>query len=159
SVTDTHCRWLLERCVAAGLEVVVWQMTQDVSVPCFLCTLVDRDAKTYFPRRASGSGCHPYRRIALMRAITEALQSRLPFTAGGRDDAYWSVYKGSRADDEAGRASSYALLAEAACIDFDDVAEAPRMSSIEALLEWIVGKLADAGLAEIVVVDLTRTEI
>ena len=33
-----------------------------------------------------GAGCHPSRRIALLRALTEAAQSRLTYISGARDD-------------------------------------------------------------------------
>jgi YcaO-like protein with predicted kinase domain len=160
SVTDPDCSWLLDRCLKAGLEVVVWHTTQELPVPCFLCVLFDRNANTFYPQRASGSGCHPYRRIALSRAITEALQTRLTLIAGGRDDAYWSVYRhGLRADDEAGRTWGDQVVREAACLDFEDVPEAPAMISIEALLDWVIEQLAGAGLSEVVRVDLTQSDM
>jgi ribosomal protein S12 methylthiotransferase accessory factor len=160
SVTDPNCRWLVGRCREAGLDVAAWYTTQEMPVPCFACVVFDRNARTFYPQRASGSGCHPYRRIALSRAITEALQSRLTFIAGGRDDAYWSLYRdGLRADDEAGRIWGEAEVAEAACLDFEDVPEAPPMTSIEASLEWVLEKLAGVGFGEAIVVDLTQTQI
>jgi ribosomal protein S12 methylthiotransferase accessory factor len=160
SVTDPSCRWLLDRCQEAGLDVVVWHTTQEVPVPCFACTVFDRNAKTFYPQRASGSGCHPYRRIALSRAITEALQSRLTLIAGGRDDVYWATYHdGLRVDDDAGRAWSDALLSETASVDFDDVSEAQPAASIEALLDWVLAQLAAARLEDVVVVDLTQKQL
>ena len=159
SVTDPNCRWLLDRCREAGLETTVWHTTQEVPVPCFACVVVDRNAKTFYPQRASGSGCHPYRRIALSRAITEALQSRLTAIAGGRDDAYWSVYRDVlRADDPKGRTWG-AETDEAARLDFEDVPEALPMLSIEALLDGVLDALVRAGLGEVIVVDLTRAQI
>ena len=85
-MTDEHCRWLLRKCREAGLEVVVWHAASKLRLPCFVCTLFDRHGNTCYLHRASGSGCHLYRRIALSRAITEALQSRLTHIVGGRDD-------------------------------------------------------------------------
>ena len=160
SVTDPNCRWVLEKCRQAGLEVVVWSTTQDLAVPCFMCTLFDRHGNTYYPQRASGSGCHPYRRIALSRAITEALQSRLTHIAGGRDDMYWSLYQsGLRVDDEAGRLWGDALIGERDPIAFEEVPEAPALASIEALLAWVLDALTTQGFAQVVVVDLTQHRI
>ena len=160
SVTDPNCRWLLERCREAGLEVIAWHVTQEVPVPCFACAVFDRNARTFYPQRASGSGAHPYRRIALSRAITEALQSRLTFIAGGRDDVRWSLYQeGLRADDASGRSWGDSVSEEAACLDFDELPEAPPMPSIEALLGWALEALAGAGLGEVIVVDLTQARI
>jgi len=159
TVDDPDCTWLLARCAAAGLDVVVWHTAQDLGVPSFTCTLFDRDHRTCFPHRASGSGCHPYRRIALSRAITEALQCRLTHIAGGRDDMHWSLYRhGLRVEGAAGRAWADALLAETATVDWKDIPEAPAMTTIAALLDWTTCALADQGLEQVIVVDLTRSE-
>ncbi len=160
SVSDVHCRWLLERCRDAGLEVIVWCATNDVMLPCFVCTLFDRRGNTYYPHRATGSGCHPYRRIALSRAITEALQSRLTHITGGRDDMYWSVYRDHlRVDDEAGRAWGDSLVREPECIAFDSVQEAAPMAEIDTLLDWVLEVLRSKGFLQVIVVDLTQSQI
>jgi YcaO-like protein with predicted kinase domain len=160
SVTDLNCRWLLDKCTEAGLEVAVWCASQEMEVPCFVCTLFDRHGRTHYPQRATGSGCHPFRRIALSRAITEALQSRLTLIAGGREDLYWSVYRDRlRVDDEAGRSWGDFLANEPQRIAFEDVAEAAPMTSIDALLGWTVGVLRAKGFAQIIVVDLAQRQI
>jgi YcaO-like protein with predicted kinase domain len=159
SVTDPNCRWVLDLCREAGLEVVVWSTTRDLAVPCFMCTLFDSHGNTFYPQRASGSGCHPYRRIALSRALTEAVQSRLTVIAGGRDDMYWSLYqRGLRVDDAAGRAWSDSLIGEPEPIVFEEVPEAPALASIEALLAWVLDALKAQGSAQVVVVDLTQQQ-
>ena len=53
-----------------------------------------------------------------------------------------------RADDEAGRIWGEAEVAEAACLDFEGVPEAPPMMSIEALLKWVLEMLAGVGFDE-----------
>jgi len=160
SVTDVHCRWLLDRCRDAGLDVVVWYATQSLFLPCFVCTVLDSHGNTYYPHRASGSGCHPYRRIALARALTEALQSRLTHITGGRDDMYWSLYRDKlRVDDEAGRDWGKVLLDEPECVDYDDVPEAMRMTQIDELLDWVLGILRSQGFSQAIRVDLTQSQI
>src|SRR5438093_6424733 len=41
----------------------------------------------------AGMGCHPARQIALLRALTEAAQSRLTAIAGSRDDIHRGDYE------------------------------------------------------------------
>jgi ribosomal protein S12 methylthiotransferase accessory factor YcaO len=78
SVDDPDCRDALDRFERAGVTVAVWDLDSQVGLPVYECLIVDSDddaAWTQVP--ASGCGCHPTRGIALLRALTEAAQSRL----------------------------------------------------------------------------------
>ncbi len=160
SVDDTHCRRLLDRCRDAGLDIVVWYVTQNLVLPCFVCTIFDSQANTLYPQRASGAGCHPYRRVAFARAVTEALQSRLTHVVGGRDDMHWSLYRGGlNVDDEKGRNWGNALLDEPERVAFADVPQAAAMPGIDALLDWVLATLRSQGFAQAILVDLTQAGI
>lgn len=58
--------------------------TGPTGVPCFIAFLSDEES----PGRYYGAGCHPIRSTALLRALTEAAQSRLGHIAGSRDDLF-----------------------------------------------------------------------
>src|SRR5439155_960795 len=75
SVDDSTCRALLDRSAAARIDVAVWETTTDVQVPSFLCQIADLVGERP-GSGAHGMGCHPDRRIALCRALTEAAQCR-----------------------------------------------------------------------------------
>jgi ribosomal protein S12 methylthiotransferase accessory factor len=93
TVQDADCGRLLSLFEAADVAVAVWDVTSDIDVAAFYCTIVDRTALTMHPiHAATGMGCHPNRRIALIRALTEAAQSRLTVTIGSRDDVGWTDY-------------------------------------------------------------------
>ena len=159
-VSDQHCKWLIEKCAAAGVRLAAWHVSQTLPLPCFMCTAFDSHGRTFYPQRASGFGCHPYRRIALARAITEALQSRLTLIAGGRDDLFWSQYKSAvRIDNDVGKAWVRNLEAEPEYIDFEDTPEAPRVRTINELLDWVLAALLDEGLSQAIVVDLTQESL
>ena len=69
----------------AGLELNVRFQENAFGVPYFMATI--SDLKTQNPIYFSGGyGCHYNPEVALVRAITEAFQSRLSFIHGGRDD-------------------------------------------------------------------------
>lgn len=69
----------------AGLELVVRYAANDLGMPYFMAAVVDHElANPVFIH--GGYGCHTVKAIALMRAVTEAIQSRLSFIHGGRDD-------------------------------------------------------------------------
>jgi ribosomal protein S12 methylthiotransferase accessory factor len=81
---------LVDRLTTAGFAVALWDTTTDVGVPVLLAALVDAER----PRSAPGlgSGCHPDRTVAALRALTEAAQTRAIAIAGTRDDLSSDLY-------------------------------------------------------------------
>jgi ribosomal protein S12 methylthiotransferase accessory factor YcaO len=93
-----------------------------------VCLVYDDRGSTFYQQRASGSGCHPYRRIALSRAITEALQSRLTHISGVRDDVYWSSYRHDlRTDEPSTKRWIGEVQSEPECVEFSKVVDACPM--------------------------------
>lgn len=93
TIRDANCRHLLAALDAAGVAYGLYDMTSDLAVPGFACTIVDREASGWRTLPAfSGYGCHPAPEVSLMRAITEAIQSRLTHISGSRDDIFWADY-------------------------------------------------------------------
>ena len=87
TVDHPDCRDALERFERAGVAVAVWEITGRVELPAFECLIANRDNDPLWPQiPATGFGCHPVRHIALLRALTEAAQSRLTSISGARDD-------------------------------------------------------------------------
>jgi ribosomal protein S12 methylthiotransferase accessory factor len=76
---------LLAACDAARVMVMVFDITSDLGVPAFAARLFDMaNPET---GTAVGYGCHLDTEVALVRAITEAVQSRVVVqVAGSRDD-------------------------------------------------------------------------
>ncbi len=69
----------------AGFELVVRHMDNPLGLPYFVAAVID-DLHVDPLYISGGYGCHCYKGIALMRAVTEAVQSRLSYIHGGRDD-------------------------------------------------------------------------
>lgn len=80
---------LLDRFFQAGMHVQIVDMSGPTGLPCFEAWLDHPDG----PALTRGSGCHPSRTTALIRALTEAAQSRLTYIAGSRDDIPRPVYR------------------------------------------------------------------
>lgn len=81
---------LLDRFSRAGMELQIVDMSGPTGLPCFEVWLDHPDG----PALTRGSGCHPSRSTALIRALTEAAQSRLTYIAGSRDDIPRQIYQG-----------------------------------------------------------------
>lgn len=157
TVDEPTCREILETFERADVGVAVWEITTDVGIPSFLCAITDRKEdrlRLLYP--SAGTGCHPARHIALLRALTEAAQSRLTFIAGSRDDAIRSKYERSR-DPDALRQYRAQLLPAGPMRSFRDV-PTWNAETFDEDIAWELGRLRSAGFRQVVIVDLTKPE-
>ncbi|MCX8169932.1 MAG: YcaO-related McrA-glycine thioamidation protein, partial [Candidatus Methanomethyliaceae archaeon] len=77
----------LKKFERAGIKVYIKEIPSDIEIPTIAVTLDDE--KTKDPALLSlGVGCHLIPEIALIRALTEAAQSRLTTIHGTREDTY-----------------------------------------------------------------------
>ena len=138
------------------MSVTIWDMTSDIGIPAFICRIAERRQPPVVTEYdAEGMGCHPDRNVALLRALTEAAQSRLGFISGARDDpAGWEYAEG--ANEEVPSASAADLAGEA---DRDFTA-VPVFDgdSFDADVAWELTALRAAGISEVVAVDLTHED-
>ncbi len=155
TVRDAGCRGVLDRLRAAGVHVTVWDLTSDVGVPVYGAAILED------PREPSwrglglyqGFGCHLDARIAVSRALCEAVQTRLTYIAGSRDDFFPFDYA---------RATDAELLAGI----WDDLHAPAREpvamrgdragATFEDDVTTIVERLRATGSGRVVVVDLGR---
>ena len=152
TVDDSTSADLIERLRRAGLDVTVWDVTSDVGVACFHCLLMGRDDDEVEPE--FGAGCHPAREVALLRALTEAVQARTTFIAGSRDDFSPAFY--SAAARKLRVQACRELLASNSCKQtFQDV---PNFASdrLDQDIAQTLERLQRVGINQVVVVDLTK---
>jgi YcaO-like protein with predicted kinase domain len=84
---------LLQKISSANLNLQIFNMTSDVEIPTFFATLAEPE--TMVPRCALGigMGTHAFPEVAISRAISEAVQTRLTKITGTRDDILPHRYK------------------------------------------------------------------
>jgi YcaO-like protein with predicted kinase domain len=88
---DAGIKRLVDLIRQAGLELFLWNMTDRCDMPCYLaeiCDFADHATTPY----AQGAACHLDSSIAIQKALAEAMQVRLTYIAGGRDDLDWADY-------------------------------------------------------------------
>ena len=107
--------------------------------------------------RSYGFGSHLSPGIALSRALTEAVQTRLTYISGSRDDIFRHEYQRNR-DPDLIAAIWHEVTSTPSTIRFD-----ARMSLSGDTFEDDVARLLDSvravGIKQVVVVDLTRPEV
>jgi YcaO-like protein with predicted kinase domain len=155
SIHDPVLIELLDRLSRARLHVRLWEASSDIDVPVFVCLLAGTDADDADPE--FGAGCHPRPAVAALRALLEAVQARLTFVAGSRDDIGGELYEPARRARR--RREALRWLSEPSperpfAIDPDAGA-----ASAAAELEITLGALAARGLRNVAAVELTRAEI
>jgi YcaO-like protein with predicted kinase domain len=155
TVDDRVCVTMLERLTNAKILPAVWETTSDTAIPSFYCTIVDEKSASWrasYP--CSGSGCHPTREVALLRAITEAAQSRLTMIAGSRDDTPRSDY------DRVGAADRIrSILADNPPVRNFRTVPTFVSDALEQDVEWLLGCLQSSNCPTVVIVDLTRRDL
>ncbi len=155
-IDDPECREIVDRIHAADLELAIWETTSNVGVPAFYGFAINPDTQS--PEHVgAGAGCHPSKAIALSRTLTEAVQTRLTYISGSRDDLFEDEYS------EAGLAEKHqsirSLIAgEVARRQFGDVEEF-LASDLESDLDWLLERLDAAGISEVISVDLKIEDI
>jgi YcaO-like protein with predicted kinase domain len=94
TIEDPLIRQLLRRIEAAGFRARAWSLANETGLPAVLCILFNREQCFDGIAPAGGSGCHPNARVAFLRALLEAVQSRAGLVAGARDDLKPQDYVG-----------------------------------------------------------------
>jgi ribosomal protein S12 methylthiotransferase accessory factor len=157
SVDDPKFRALMEAIERAGVALAVWNVTGDIEVPTFTVRLAERDeASVLAVAVPEGGGAHPTKEIALLRALMEAVQSRVTMIVGAREDLDRRHYRQDNSRQPGGWRAR--ILDGPAPADFGDV---PTNSTthFEEDLELLLGKLERAGIRRVIAVDLTREEL
>jgi ribosomal protein S12 methylthiotransferase accessory factor len=158
SVDDPNCRTLLAKFGEAGMAARLWDLTTEIGIAVFLCDIRDdREGDPRRLRRFHGAGCHPERRIALTRALTEAAQTRLTYIAGIRDDLLPAEYE-EPPTAEIVDALLDALREENPALSFHDTPSFAADDLGEDLRREL-GCLRRAGTPRVVAVDLTRPDL
>ncbi len=157
SVEHPICQELLGKFERAGLSVAVWDITSDIAIAAFACFIVSRNDKTMWHCSvAVGYGCHPARRIALLRALTEAAQVRLTVISGLRDDLRRESYD-TLLDPDRITAIRQRISSSTAARPFHEIPDYDA-DTFEEDVEWELKCIRKAGVRRVVIFDLTKSE-
>jgi len=159
TIDDPACLEILARYEAAGIDVQVRDLTTDVGLPVIRCSIAERSPDPWRPSPSyAGTGCHPAREIALMRALTEAAQNRLTVISGSRDDVDRVAFDRYLHPDTAARAQARHARDTVSGRAFGSVPSVAA-ETLDADVELELRHLRDAGVDRVALVDLTRPEI
>jgi putative methanogenesis marker protein 1 len=158
TIDDLRCRDIIGRFMGANIEVGIWDITSSIGIPAFLCRIlpnVESDMSGIRP--ASGMGCHLSKDIALLRAITEAAQSRLTFISGGRDDLKREDYTRFLSIEEYYKWHRLIVCASEPLKNYRAI-KGCEGTTFNSDLNALLGALRSNGILEAIVIDLTKEE-
>ncbi|WP_415400621.1 YcaO-like family protein [Tateyamaria sp. SN3-11] len=151
TVRDAGCRTVIDALHAAGMSVGVWDMTGDVGVATFHC--LTTDTRVSGGHSGGGAGTHLSRDVALLRALTEAVQVRTNYITGARDDLRHDEYTPAGIAQK--NRYAHELMAAPCTVHFDDV-PTRLCDTLEGDLDTVLTRLGAVGITEVIAVDLTQ---
>jgi ribosomal protein S12 methylthiotransferase accessory factor len=147
---------LLDKFTNAGIEVIIKDITSDIGVPTIAA--VSDDIQLKDPTLLTiGMGTHTSAKIALLRALTEVAQSRLTQIHGAREDTEVADFRRKIGYERTRRLNKYWFEADRD----EDFTTIPSRDTDDFLTDIrnVVDALGNAGLNNVIVVDLTRPDI
>lgn len=147
---------LLRKFAEAKVEVTVRDITSDLGIPT--CAAVADDALLRDPRLLTiGMGTHTSARIAFLRALTEVAQSRLTQIHGAREDTTTADVRTRMGYERVRRMNRYWFEADSE-VPFSAIPSGEHDDFLKDI-GAVVSALKKAGMARVLVADLTRPEI
>jgi YcaO-like protein with predicted kinase domain len=140
---------LIDAIRGSGFDLWLIDQTTDLGIPC--CEAIIGDPAYGYSRHfdlATGYGCHPIAERALVRAITEAAQTRVTNIAGSRDDFV---------PEEYGMALHQSFLEDLEERPQEGVAFTSGMSPgtpLAVMLPFVLERLRSGGVADLASVSL-----
>jgi len=141
---------LLARLIAARVQPLLFDCAVDTGVPAYLVYLYDQEQRHVGIFR--GSGAHLDPEVAIVRALTEAIQSRAVYFAGSRDDLLRRGLLSLQVHDD--RAIEF-LESVPPTVDAGEI-RSEATPAFEGDVHLVLQKLRSAGLDQAVVLDLTH---
>jgi YcaO-like protein with predicted kinase domain len=152
TVYDAPVHAAIEKLMAAGLDVGVWDISTDVGVAAFYCLVADRAGE--IGHIGVGAACHPRRGAALARAVVEAAQVRTTYIIGSREDIEPGNYALAAIAQRSGEAQRL-LASPMQPRSFASVVDI-ALADTEAEVDWLLGRLRAIGVKQAIAVDLTQ---
>ena len=153
-IDDPRVQDLVRRLEEAQLSVFLADCSVDTKVPTYMSLLFETESR--HAGGTKGYGAHLDPNIAIIRAITEAVQARLIFIAGSRDDFFRREQANQQLADDKMGVSAFLDM------PFDEASASPANSSNESFEEdvyEVLERLKAVGIESVLVVNLTRPEI
>lgn len=141
---------LLNQLKAARVATILFDCTTDTQVPVYMAYIYDLEERNIGMYR--GYGAHLDPEIAMIRAITEAVQARVVYIAGARDDFFKTNYTLLKMGDDKNAFKTLEDLPQT--VDGSDL-KSLATGTFEGDIHICIDRLKALGLDRVIVFDLT----
>jgi putative methanogenesis marker protein 1 len=156
NVGDGRAGDLLTKFSLAQVAIYLKDITSDIGIPT--CAAVSDDIKLRDPTLlTTGMGTHICADVAVLRALTEVAQSRLTQIHGAREDTTVADFRKQIGYERTKRLNKH-WFDVSMSKDFADIKSYDSNDFLEDI-KYMAGRLEEAGMDKVIVVDLTREEI
>ena len=153
---------IAEKVNAAGLELILRYSQNEFGTPWFMSAVIDTDREDplFFD---VGQGCHIDKNIAAIRAVTEAIQSRMVIIHGGRDDMdkFHSKYENMTYDERRNHFHQKLIgwRDDRGALGFDEIVQPPiAFENLTELRDQLIAMLAEKGFSRVLNISFTETD-
>ncbi|HET6764176.1 MAG TPA: YcaO-like family protein, partial [Longimicrobiaceae bacterium] len=154
TIENPLVRDVLDRLRAAHVTPLLYDCTVDTGVPTYMSYIYDDENRHVGV--AGGAGTHLDPAIAMIRALTESVQTRVVYISGSRDDIFRHDSHQFKAKDSLAWLERLESVPETADAR-DRVSEST--STFQGDVAAVIAKLEAVGLREVYMLDLTQEEI
>lgn len=145
----------LQKIERAGVQAILYDCTVDTEVPVFKASIYEKQVR-HSTGVCEGYGAHLDPEVAMIRALTEAVQGRAIVISGSRDDIFMSQYDAMKKNDTAEVIQT--IESNLASIDASSYASSAS-ATLEEDIHILMGKLRNAGLSQLLVYDLSQENL
>ncbi len=158
TITSPHLTDIIGRLNPNEVRLEMADITNEIGVPVYTASVIDLTG-LHALGNFSGAGAHLSSVVALSRAITEAIQARLTFVAGTRDDCYPSVYQALRSSWNQVQQTSDGLGYKKTQPTLHPFVETHTPIDFTASIHQLLTQLNCAGYDQVIIYDHTKPEI
>lgn len=153
---------MTKRIYDEDLKLYISYVENGFNMPYFMAVVAEKE--TNDPIYISGGyGCHPCKEIALNRAICEAIQSRLSFIHGGRDDLIdrYNRFKNWSFGEKAKYAENFIskVIHRQPSINYENIVDhSSKITDLSAALDFLISILRKQGFSKFLRVIYTHKD-
>lgn len=162
NIVNLEINILIAKIESSGLKPVLRYTPNLFGMPYFQAFILEPSDEAAIAI-SHGTGCHPIRSIAAVRALTEAAQSRLSYIHGGRDDiierARYFAAQGRDVELRETARMRERVVSQQSSLPFEQVPDFSREIDgigVDGALKWLATRMAQVGFRQVVRVTLAN---